>query len=172
MFVCNVVQVGALWNISVGTVFSDSASRAGILSSGSFGSDLLTDTIDINQKVITDNHRFIDRFSDIRSVSIDWLDGKGPYYLEFSIPLGRLNIPRWQFHSWTVFEVLSNKFPTIFYVYFFFFTAQVRLFSFKKGNLKVSDSTCTITGLASFSQCLPLSKSIVDALLTFFTIVF
>ena len=65
----------------------------------------------------------------------------------------------------------SVQFPTIFYVYYFTFPLpRLAFFSFKRGDLKVSDSTCAISGIASVYQWVTVGKSVVNALLTFFTV--
>ena len=67
----------------------------------------------------------------------------------------------------------SVQFPTIFYVYYFTFPLpRLAFFSFKRGkpNLKVSDSTCAISGIASVYPWVTVGKSVVNALLTFFTV--
>ena len=65
----------------------------------------------------------------------------------------------------------SVQFPTIFYVYYFTFPLpRLAFFSFKRGDLKVSDSTCAISGIASVYPWVTVGKSVVNALLTFFTV--
>ena len=65
----------------------------------------------------------------------------------------------------------SVQFPTIFYVYYFSFPLpRLAFFSFKRGNLRVSDSTCAISGIASVYPWVTVGKSVVNALLTFFTV--
>ena len=64
---------------------------------------------------------------------------------------------------------LSVQFPTIFYVYYFTFPLpRLAFFSFKRGNLKVSDSTCAISGIASVCPWVTVDKSVVNALLRLF----
>ena len=58
----------------------------------------------------------------------------------------------------------SVQFPTIFYVYYFTFPLpRLAFFSFKRGkpNLKVSDSTCAISGIASVYPWVTVGKSVV-----------
>ena len=67
----------------------------------------------------------------------------------------------------------SVQFPTIFYVYYFTFPLpRLAFFSFKRGDLKVSDSTCAISGIASVYPWVTVAKSVVNALLTFFSNVY
>ena len=57
---------------------------------------------------------------------------RSKYCPQFSITWGRL-ISTWSFHSCTVFEANSNKFPTIFWsLNFIHFTPQIRLFFLEK----------------------------------------
>ena len=56
----------------------------------------------------------------------------------------------------------SVQFPTIFYVYYFTFPLpRLAFFSFKRGDLKVSDSTCAISGIASVYPWVTVGKSVV-----------
>lgn len=65
----------------------------------------------------------------------------------------------------------SVQFSTIFYVYYFTFPLpRLAFFSFKRGNLRVSDSTCAMSGIASVYPWVTVGKSVVNALLTFFTV--
>ena len=58
---------------------------------------------------------------------------RSKYCPQFSITWGRLIISTWSFHSCTVFEANSNKFPTIFWsLNFIHFTPQFRLFFLEK----------------------------------------
>ena len=56
----------------------------------------------------------------------------------------------------------SVQFPTIFYVYYFTFPLpRLAFFSFKRGDLKVSDSTCAISGIASVYPWVTVGKLVV-----------
>ena len=56
----------------------------------------------------------------------------------------------------------SVHFPTIFYVYYFTFPLpRLAFFSFKRGDLKVSDSTCAISGIASVYPWVTVGKLVV-----------
>ena len=67
---------------------------------------------------------------------------RGKYSQEFFIPWGGLNIFRWPFHSFTIFEAyICGIFPTIFWsLILHISTPKLGYFSYKKGNLKFSDS--------------------------------